>query len=182
MSPFPDLNLNSDTGSDHPHDKICYETKKDYPSEFILFIDEHFPAMICPTAGILVNVLFFFKFFQNPIGWNAIFVIFFEFNFATIETCLSSWSISVGSENSVGCFLSFRASPYWWRAITNFVGAKRKSRIFPLQSLFRHFKHVYGLIFKHESVSQEYLQDFEMKLKSLLTRSFATKLTGHCIW
>ena len=57
-----------------------------------------------------------------------------------------------------------------------------KSRIFPLQSLFRHFKHVYGLIFKHESVSQEYLQDFEMKLKSWLTRSFATKLTGHCIW
>ena len=25
MSPFPDLNLNSDTGSDHLHDKICYE-------------------------------------------------------------------------------------------------------------------------------------------------------------
>ena len=83
-----------------------------------------------------------------------------------------------------GYFLSFQAAPYWWRPITNFGFAKSKIpfHIFPPQSLFRHFKHVYGLIFKHESVSQEYLQDFEMKLKSLLTRSFATKLTGHCIW
>ena len=78
----------------------------------------------------------------------------------------------VGSENSVVGMFSFVSSSsilvttdnqFWVRQEQNPIS------YFPARSLFRHFKHVYGLIFKHESVFfiQVFLQDFEMKSSSL---------------
>ena len=68
----------------------------------------------------------------------------------------------VESTNPLVMFSFISSSSILVPTITNFGFANSKIpfHIFPPQSLFRHFKHVYGLIFKHESVFWKRSQRF----------------------
>ena len=79
----------------------------------------------------------------------------------------------VGSTNPLVMFSFISSSSILVPTITNFGFSKSKIpfHIFPHQSLFRHFKHVYGLIFKHESVfwkrpQRFYAERICLKIKS----------------
>ena len=141
-------------------DLISYDTQK-----YVIY--QHGRPM-CTLIKLWwnVHVHSFHKFSRNP-RW---FLSFIQSKHWKYYSCHWVFCWVMGGW---GCFLSFQAAPYWWRPITNFGFAKSKIpfHIFPHQSLFRHFKHVYGLIFKHESVfwkrpQRFYAERICLKIKS----------------